>query len=113
MTRYYWMGGNRSYEQDRFFEQSLDKSQWQKAESAEKWDACWYTGMPDQNDFSEVGPERKINHIPGNNVLKIKSRLYRSLMDLRERVERQDKGSGHLTERLAFVPSEAEERRAR
>ncbi|WP_228706038.1 tubulin--tyrosine ligase family protein [Marinobacter sp. LV10R520-4] len=104
MTRYYWMGGNRSYEQDRFFEQSLDKSQWQKAESAEKWDACWYTGMPDQNDFSEVGPERKINHIPGNNALTVKSRLYRSLMDLRERVERQDKGSGHLTERLAFVP---------
>jgi hypothetical protein len=104
MTRYYWMGGNRSYEQDRFFEQSLDKSQWQKAESAEKWDACWYTGMPDQNDFSEVGPERKINHIPGNNALTVKSCLYRSLMDLRERAERQDKGSGHLTDRLAFVP---------
>lgn len=104
MTRYYWMGGNRSYEQDRFFEQSLDKSLWQKAESAEQWDACWYTGMPDQNYFSEVGPERKINHIPGNNALTVKSRLYRSLMDLRERVERQDKGNGHLTERLAFVP---------
>jgi len=104
MTRYYWMGGNRSYEQDRFFEQSLDKSLWQKAESAEKWDACWYTGMPDQNYFSEVGPQRKINHIPGNNALTVKSRLYRSLMDLRERVERQDKGSAHLTDRLAFVP---------
>lgn len=104
MTRYYWMGGNRSYEQDRFFEQSLDKSLWQKAGSAEAWDACWYTGMPDPDYFSEVGPERKINHIPGNNALTVKSRLYRSLMDLRERVERQDKGSAHLTDRLAFVP---------
>jgi len=107
MTRHdrqYWMGGNRSYEQDRFFEESLDKSLWQKAEGPENWDACWYTGMPDPEFFSQVGPERKINHIPGNNALTVKSRLYRSLMDLRDRVERQQKGSKHLTDRLAFVP---------
>lgn len=107
MTRHdrqYWMGGNRSYEQDRFFEESLDKSLWQKAESADHWDACWYTGMPDPEFFSQVGPERKINHIPGNNALTVKSRLYRSLMDLRDRVERQEKRGRHLTDRLAFVP---------
>jgi len=107
MTRHdrqYWMGGNRSYEQDRFFEESLDKSLWQKAEGPENWDACWYTGMPDPEFFSQVGPERKINHIPGNNALTVKSRLYRSLMDLRDRVERQEKGGKHLTDRLAFVP---------
>lgn len=104
MTRHYWMGGNRSYEQDRFFEQSLDKTLWQKADSAGQWDACWYTGMPDPEYFREVGPQRKINHIPGNNALTVKSRLYRSLMDLRQRVERQEKGSGYLSERLAFVP---------
>nr|WP_297401065.1 hypothetical protein [uncultured Marinobacter sp.] len=102
--RYYWMGGNRSYEPDRFFEESLDKSLWQKAESPEHWDACWYTGMPDPELFSQVGPERTINHIPGNNALTVKSRLYRSLMDMRERVERQEKGGRHLTDRLAFVP---------
>lgn len=104
MTRHYWMGGNRSYEQDRFFEQHLDKSLWQKADGPEQWDACWYTGMPDPEYFSQVGPGRKINHIPGNAALTVKSRLYRSLMELRERVQRQDKGSGHLTDRLAFVP---------
>jgi tubulin polyglutamylase TTLL5 len=107
MTRHdrqYWMGGNRSYEQDRFFEESLDKSLWQKAEGPENWDACWYTGMPDPEFFSQVGPERKINHIPGNNALTVKSRLYRSLMDLRDRVERQQKSGKHLTDRLAFVP---------
>ena len=102
--RQYWMGGNRSCEQDRFFEESLDQSLWQKAGGPENWDACWYTGMPDPEFFSEVGPERTINHIPGNNALTVKSRLYRSLMDLRDRVERQEKGGKHLTDRLAFVP---------
>ncbi|PKM03647.1 MAG: amylase [Gammaproteobacteria bacterium HGW-Gammaproteobacteria-6] len=107
MTRHkrqYWMGGNRSYEQDRFFEASLDKSLWQKAEGPENWDACWYTGMPDPEFFSQVGPQRKINHIPGNNALTVKSRLYRSLMNLRDRTVRQDRGTGQLTDRLAFVP---------
>ena len=98
------MGGNRSYEQDRFFEEHLDKSLWQKADSPEKWDACWYTGMPDPEYFSQVGPDRKINHIPGNNALTVKSRLYRSLMDLKDRLEHQQRDSQHLTDRLAFVP---------
>ena len=104
MTRHYWMGGNRSYEQDRFFEHYLDKSLWQKADGPEQWDACWYTGMPDPHYFAGVGPKKKINHIPGNAALTVKSRLYRSLMDLRERVQRQEKGSRHLTDRLEFVP---------
>lgn len=103
-SRKYWMGGNRSYEQDRFFEQHLDKSLWQKADGPQKWDACWYTGMPDPEYFSQVGPDRKINHIPGNNALTVKSRLYRSLMDLRNRLEHQQRDSQHLTDRLAFVP---------
>ncbi|PAV25847.1 amylase [Tamilnaduibacter salinus] len=104
MTRYYWTGGNRSHEQDRFFEESLDPSLWQKAEGPEQWDACWYTGMPDPEYFSEVGPGRTINHIPGNNALTVKSRLYQSLMSLRDRVQRQEKGGHHLSDRLAFVP---------
>ncbi|PPK53328.1 tubulin--tyrosine ligase family protein [Marinobacter persicus] len=104
MTRHYWMGGNRSYEQDRFFEASLDKAQWQRAKSAEDWQACWYTGMPGPEYFEKVGPERKINHIPGNNVLTVKSRLYRSVMDLKDRVQRQEKGVGPRTRRLDFMP---------
>jgi tubulin-tyrosine ligase family protein len=107
MTRHdrqYWMGGNRSHEQDRFFEESLDKSLWQKADGPEQWDACWYTGMPDPEFFSQVGPQRKINHIPGNNALTVKSRLYHSLMDLRVRLQQQDRGSEELTDRLSFVP---------
>ena len=104
MTRHYWMGGNRSYEQDRFFEASLDKAQWQRAKNAEDWQACWYTGMPGPEYFAKVGPERKINHIPGNNALTVKSRLYRSLVDLRDRVKRQEKGPGPLGESLDFVP---------
>ena len=104
MTQHYWMGGNRSYEQDRFFERYLDKSLWDKAQSGEAWDACWYTGMPDPEYFRNLGPQRKINHIPGNNALTVKSRLYRSLMDLRERTQWQEQGIGPLTQRLDFVP---------
>ncbi|MFN2361187.1 MAG: amylase [Marinobacter sp.] len=104
MTRHYWTGGNRSYEQDRFFEASLDKDLWQKGDSPDKWNACWYTGMPDPEFFRYVGPDRKINHIPGNNALTVKSRLYQSLLTLRDRVSRQDSGHAGLTDRLQFFP---------
>lgn len=104
MTRHYWMGGNRTYEQDRFFEASLDKDRWQKGDSPDDWDACWYTGMPDPEFFRHVGPERKINHIPGNNALTVKSRLYQSLLTLRDRVSLQDNGEAGLVGRLQFFP---------
>ncbi|SFR66321.1 tubulin polyglutamylase TTLL5 [Marinobacter daqiaonensis] len=104
MTRHYWMGGNRSYEQDRFFETSLSKTDWQAADSAEEWDACWYTGMPDPGFFQNLGPGRKINHIPGNNALTVKSRLYQSLAILRERVTVQENGASALSDRLQFFP---------
>ena len=103
MTRRYWMGGNRSYDQDRFFDETLAKRSWQKGEK-ESWDACWYTGMPNKSYFKNVGPKRKINHIPGNNALTVKSRLHQSLIDLRERVGIQSAPSTQLTERLSFVP---------
>ncbi|AZT85726.1 amylase [Marinobacter sp. NP-4(2019)] len=98
------MGGKRTYEQDRFFESSLDKACWQAGEDPQEWDACWYTGMPDPEYFSKVGPDCKINHIPGNNALTVKSRLYQSLVTLRERVEVQQRGASYLTDRLQFVP---------
>lgn len=102
MTRHYWMGGNRTYEQDRFFEASLDQDRWQKGDSPDDWDACWYTGMPDPEFFRHVGPERKINHIPGNNALTVKSRLYQSLLTLRDRVSLQDNGQNGQVDRLQF-----------
>ncbi len=104
MTRHYWMGGKRTYEQDRFFEASLDKARWLAGDDPQEWDACWYTGMPDPEYFRKVGPDRKINHIPGNNALTVKSRLYQSLVTLRERVAVQQRGASHLTDRLQFVP---------
>ncbi|MCL7942615.1 amylase [Marinobacter sp. ATCH36] len=104
MTRHYWVGGNRSYEQDRFFEESLDKDRWQKGDSPDAWDACWYTGMPDPEFFRHIGPDRRINHIPGNNALTVKSRLYQSLLTLRDRVSLQDNGYTGLGDRLKFFP---------
>ncbi|WP_227537954.1 PqqD family peptide modification chaperone [Marinobacter vulgaris] len=104
MTRHYWMGGNRTYEQDRFFEASLDQDRWQKGDSPDDWDACWYTGMPDPEFFRHVGPERKINHIPGNNALTVKSRLYQSLLTLHDRVSLQDNGQNGQVDRLQFFP---------
>jgi len=103
MTRRYWMGGNRSYDQDRFFDETLAKWGWQKGEEGH-WEACWYTGMPSKSFFREVGPERKINHIPGNNALTVKSRLHQSLVSLRERVGIQSPATPALTQRLGFVP---------
>ena len=103
MTRRYWMGGNRSYDQDRLFDETLAKEGWQKGEEG-TWDACWYTGMPNKSFFKGVGPERKINHIPGNNALTVKSRLHQSLIGLRERVAVQSPASPDLTQRLGFVP---------
>jgi tubulin polyglutamylase TTLL5 len=104
MTLRYWMGGNRAYTQDRFFEAALDKAHWQAADTEEGWDACWYTGMPAPKFFRQVSPARKINHIPGNNALTVKSRLHESLVTLRERVQTQQKDASELTDRLQFVP---------
>ncbi|MBS3804979.1 MAG: hypothetical protein KGY54_10555 [Oleiphilaceae bacterium] len=104
MTRRYWMGGKRTAAQDRFFEAALDKALWQAGDTEKAWDACWYTGMPAPRFFHQVGPDRKINHIPGNNALTVKSRLYQSLITLRDRVETQQKDTSELTDRLQFVP---------
>ena len=76
--RRYWCGGNREPGQDVFFIEALDERLW-KPGSAEDWDTCWYTGMPDPEVFERLDATRSINHIPGNNALTIKSYLARTL----------------------------------
>ncbi len=76
--RRYWCGGNREPGQDAFFIAALNRRFWEPG-SAEDWDACWYTGMPDPEVFAQLDATRHINHIPGNNALTIKSHLARTL----------------------------------
>ncbi len=76
--RRYWCGGNREPGQDVFFIEALDERLWEPG-SAEAWDACWYTGMPDPDVFDRLDATKTINHIPGNNALTIKSSLASTL----------------------------------
>ena len=102
--RRYWLGGKRKSEQDRFFKQALNSSVWE-AGDAKNWQACWFTGMPKVSQFRKAGPERKINHIPGNNSLTVKSRLHDTVSALRERLCDQF-GPGHeAVSRLGFLPN--------
>jgi len=99
----YWLGGKRKAEQDHFFKQALDTAYWRPG-SAEHWDACWYTGMPEVGQFLKAGPDRKINHIPGNNALTLKNRLYEVLTALRDRLEEQYGPDHEHVARLHFLP---------
>lgn len=101
--RRYWLGGKRKPEQDRFFKQALDPLLWQPGD-ADNWDACWYTGMPKAAQFREVGPDRKINHIPGNNSLTVKNRLYDTISAMRDRLCDQYGPQHETVSRLDFIP---------
>lgn len=101
--RHYWLGGKRKAEQDLFFQQSLDSDIWQKADNG-NWDTCWYTGMPDPAVFRKASPQHKINHIPGNSCLTIKSSLYRTVSSMRERVSEQFGPQSDAVSRLSFLP---------
>lgn len=96
----YWAGGKRAFEQDRFFVETLEQAGWQQGD-ADNWDACWYTGMPKPALFKQTGQHCKINHIPGNNALTVKSRLHESLSALHDRAREVDP---ELTARLQFLP---------
>lgn len=102
-ARRYWLAGKRKPEQDLFFEQALKAAHWHPGD-AEHWDTCWYTGMPDVARFLEAGPDRKINHVPGNTALTLKNRLYEILSALRERQEEQYGPDHEHVTRLDFVP---------
>lgn len=102
-ARKYLLAGKRKPEQDLFFKQALDALGWKQGDEQD-WDTCWFTGMPDASEFKAVGPGRSINHIPGNNALTIKSRLFESVSRMRDRVSEQF-GSGHANvSRLDFLP---------
>ena len=74
----YYAGGKRHPEQDEAFIASLNKKIW-TAGDPERWDTCWYTGMPKPALFKALSHRQNINHIPGNNSLTIKSRLHDTL----------------------------------
>lgn len=101
--RRFWAGGNRHPEQDRFFLEALDPELWEEGD-AEHWDSCWYTGMPDPDVFERLAPGKTINHVPGNNALTIKSRLYRSLDAVRRRLLEQGHTGERWAERMHFFP---------
>jgi hypothetical protein len=102
-SRRYWLGGKRKPEQDHFFKEALNAAGWRSG-NEEKWDACWFTGMPETRHLLKAGPDRKINHIPGNNSLTLKDRLYENLTALRDRqIEQFGPDHEHVT-RLDFVP---------
>ncbi len=86
--RRYWLAGNREAGQDVFFVEALDKSIW-KPGTAENWDTCWYTGMPDPGVFEQLDDYKTINHIPGNNGLTIKDYLHETLRATRTRLSNQ------------------------
>ena len=83
--RRYWLAGNRDPGQDEFFVAALDPSLWTPG-SAQEWDTCWYTGMPDAGVFEKLDGRKSINHIPGNNGITIKDNLHNTLLAARGRL---------------------------
>ncbi|MCK0746004.1 hypothetical protein [Chromohalobacter nigrandesensis] len=102
-ARRYWLGGKRADEQDRFFREALEARGW-CAGDAEDWQAGWYTGTPDRVQFRKLSPTCKFNHLPGNNALTLKSRLYQSLAALRERMSVRFGANSPQVARLDFFP---------
>lgn len=81
--RFYWLGHDKASSQDTFFVEALDPELWTQGDS-NNWDTCWYTGMPDADTFEQLGANKTINHIPGNNALTIKSYLNDSLVEAKQ-----------------------------
>ncbi|TDX28336.1 tubulin polyglutamylase TTLL5 [Modicisalibacter xianhensis] len=101
--RHYWLGGKRADEQDRFFREALEARGW-VAGNAENWQAGWFTGTPALEQFRKLSPTCKLNHLPGNNALTLKNRLYQSLAALRERMSERFGPVSPQLERLDFFP---------
>ncbi|MDV6317666.1 hypothetical protein [Chromohalobacter sp. HP20-39] len=102
-ARRYWLGGKRADEQDRFFREALEARGW-RAGSAEDWQAGWFTGTPEMAQFRKLTPRHRLNHLPGNNALTLKSRLYQSLATLRERMGERFGPHASQVARLDFFP---------
>jgi tubulin polyglutamylase TTLL5 len=99
----FWLSGQRHPEQDHFFRQALENQNWQEGDE-QHWQAAWVTGMPPKAAFRQTSPERRMNHIPGNAALTVKSRLHESLSALRERAVRHYGAEHPHTQRLGFFP---------
>lgn len=99
----FWLSGQRHAEQDHFFRKTLEASGWQQGDDSD-WQAAWVTGMPPKAAFQATSPQHKMNHIPGNAALTIKSRLHDSLKRMRERILAQYGEAHPYTQRLAFFP---------
>lgn len=102
-TRRAWLGGKRDAAQDRFFREALSDG-WSMDGTAEAWDACWYTGMPAPEVFDALAPGKTINHIPGNNTLTVKSRLFQTLSSARQRLTEQEGASSNAVTSMDFFP---------
>ncbi|PWW33829.1 hypothetical protein ACRHM7_07240 [Chromohalobacter israelensis] len=102
-TRRYWLGGKRADEQDRFFREALE-ARGSRAGNAEDWQAGWFTGTPEMAQFRKLTPRHRLNHLPGNNALTLKSRLYQSLATLRERMGERFGPHSPQVARLDFFP---------
>ena len=81
----YWLGYDTPEEQDIFFLEALDKDLWTQG-NANDWDSCWSTEMPDPEVFEQLDTNKTINHMPGNSALTIKSHLYNTLNQAKQRV---------------------------
>lgn len=96
------LSGRREHEQDAFFEAALEQAGWIRDD--DNWDTCWHTGMPERAAFRSTSPTRTINHIPGNNCLTIKDRLYGTIRGLQERVAATREPDDPAVARTQFVP---------
>lgn len=102
-SRHFWLAGRRDPAQDLFFREALDPALWQPGDERQ-WDTCWYTGMPAPAVFEELTADKSINHIPGNNALTVKSNLYATLLETRERIWKQYGETSDEAQRLDFFP---------
>ena len=99
----YWIGGRRKPEEDQFFLEALSGDQWQQGTESD-WDACWYIGMPPRHFFERADCQHRINHIPGNGSLTVKSRLAETIGAMRKRLERRYGPEDDRVRRTDFVP---------
>ncbi|MGS2744557.1 PqqD family peptide modification chaperone [Halomonas sp. LS-001] len=99
----FWLSGQRHAEQDHFFRTTLEASGWQEGDDTD-WQAAWVTGMPPKAAFQATSPQRRMNHIPGNAALTVKSRLHDSLSRMRKRIIAHYGEDHTYAQRLEFFP---------
>ena len=99
----YALTGPQPGEEDRFFVEALDAQRWRQTQG-DDWDSLWCVGMPPAAVFRRVTGERRINHIPGNGCLTVKSALWRTLGELQARLAAAHGPDSPLVQRCRFLP---------